>query len=45
MKAKSVILCVVVLLVVQAITSAQKTEVSVRKGQVIAETQTATASP
>ncbi len=41
MKAKTVILCVVVLLVVQTITSARKTEVSVRKGEVIAETQTA----
>ena len=41
MKAKSIILCAVVLLVVQTIIFAQKTEVRVRKGKVIAETQTA----
>ena len=41
MKAKSIILCAVVLLVVQAITFAQKTEVSVRKGKVVAETPAA----
>jgi hypothetical protein len=38
MKAKTVILCAIVLLVFQTITSAQKTEISVRKGKVIAET-------
>ena len=42
MKAKSTILCAVVLLILQTIASAQKTEVSVRKGKVVAETQTAT---
>ncbi|HCO93963.1 MAG TPA: hypothetical protein DIU00_08440 [Phycisphaerales bacterium] len=42
MKAKSIILCAVVLLVVQTIASAQKTEVTVRQGKVRAETQTAT---
>jgi len=41
MKTKSIIHCAVVLLVVQAITFAQKTEVSVRKGKVIAETPAA----
>ena len=41
MKAKSTILCAIVLLALQMITSAQKTEVRVRKGKVIAETQTA----
>jgi len=41
MKAKSTILCAVVLLVFQTLTSAQKTEVRVRKGKVIAETQAA----
>ena len=38
MKAKSTIICAVVLLVFQLIAFAQKTEVSVRKGKVIAET-------
>jgi hypothetical protein len=41
MKAKSTILCAIVLLSLQTITSAQKTEVSVRKGKVVAETPTA----
>lgn len=41
MKAKSTILCALVVLVVQTITFAQKTEVRVRKGKVVAETQTA----
>jgi len=41
MKAKSIIFCAVVLLVIQTITSAQKTEVRVRKGTVIAETEAA----
>jgi hypothetical protein len=41
MKAKLIVLCAVVLLAAQTITSAQKTEVSVRKGKVIAETQAA----
>jgi len=41
MKERSTILCAVVLIVLQAITYAQKTEVSVRKGKVIAETPTA----
>jgi len=41
MKTKTFILCAVVLLVFQAITSAQKTEVSVRKGKVIAKTEAA----
>ena len=41
MKAKSVVLCAVILLVFQLIAFAQKTEVSVRKGKVVAETQTA----
>ena len=40
MKTKSTILCAVVLLVLQTITIAQKTEVSVRKGKVVAETPT-----
>jgi hypothetical protein len=38
MKAKSIIHCAVILLVFQSIALAQKTEVSVRKGKVIAET-------
>ncbi len=41
MKANSTILCAVLLLALQAITFAQKTEVRVRKGKVIAETKTA----
>ncbi len=41
MKAKSIIRCVVILLAFQSIVTAQKTEVSVRKGTVIAETQAA----
>ena len=41
MKAKSTIFCAILLLALQTITSAQKTEVRVRKGKVIAETQTA----
>ena len=41
MKAKSTIFCAIVLLVLQTIASAQKTEVSVRKGKVVAETPTA----
>jgi hypothetical protein len=41
MKAKSTIFCAIVLLVLQTITFAQKTEVSVRKGKVIAETPAA----
>jgi len=41
MKAKLTILCAIVLLTLQSITPAQKTEVRVRKGKVIAETQTA----
>jgi len=40
MKAKSIIHCAVILLVFQSIALAQKTEVSVRKGKVIAETET-----
>ncbi|MHC4229807.1 MAG: hypothetical protein ACYSW0_20425, partial [Planctomycetota bacterium] len=41
MKVKSPILCALVLLLVQTITSAQKTEVRVRRGKVVAETQAA----
>ncbi len=41
MKTKSIIFCAVVLLALQTITSAQKTEVSVQKGKVVAETPTA----
>ncbi|MHC4557661.1 MAG: hypothetical protein ACYTFW_12030 [Planctomycetota bacterium] len=41
MKAKSIILCAIVLLAFQSIAFAQKTEVSVRKGKVIAETTAA----
>lgn len=41
MKAKLTILCAVLLLALQTVTSAQKTEVRVRKGTVIAETKTA----
>lgn len=40
MKIRSTIFCAVVLIVLQAITYAQKTEVSVRKGKVVAETPT-----
>ncbi|MHC4575337.1 MAG: hypothetical protein ACYS76_14605 [Planctomycetota bacterium] len=40
MRTRSIILCAATLLTAQAISSAQKTEVSVRKGQVIAETAT-----
>ena len=38
MKTKSLILCAMVLLMAQTIASAQQTEVSVQKGEVIAET-------
>jgi hypothetical protein len=41
MKAKLTILCAIMLLALQTITSAQKTEVTVRKGKVIAETANA----
>jgi hypothetical protein len=40
MRTKTAILCAIVLLTVPIITSAQKTEVSVKKGKVIAETET-----
>ncbi|HUV62831.1 MAG TPA: hypothetical protein VMW24_02980 [Sedimentisphaerales bacterium] len=38
MRTKSLILCALILLMAQTITSAQKTEVSVQKGKIIAET-------
>jgi hypothetical protein len=41
MKTKSTILCAIAILVFQLIALAQKTEVSVRKGKVVAETPTA----
>ena len=41
MKVKFIILCTILLLVIQTSTSAQKTEVRVRKGKVVAETQAA----
>jgi hypothetical protein len=40
MKMKKIITCVLLLIIVQTITIAQKTEVSVRKGKVVAETPT-----
>ena len=42
MRTKSVILCAIVLLMGQTIASAQKTEVSVKKGTVVAETASGT---
>ena len=42
MKTRSIILCALVLLTSSAVLFAQKTEVTVRKGKVVAETQTAT---
>ncbi|MBN1360311.1 MAG: fibronectin type III domain-containing protein [Sedimentisphaerales bacterium] len=44
MKAKSMVLCALVLLASSAPLGAQKTEVTVRQGKVLAETQTATVS-
>ena len=44
MKAKFTILCAIMLLALQTITSAQKTEVTVRQGKVVAETQAASVS-
>ena len=41
MKTRSIILCALVLLTTSALLFAQKTEVSVRKGKVVAQTQTA----
>ena len=38
MRTKSIILCAVILLITQIVTFAQKTEVSVQKGKVVAET-------
>jgi hypothetical protein len=42
MNTRSIILCALVLLTSSALLFAQKTEVTVRQGKVVAETQTAT---